>query len=153
MHAPRVLTNSSDTPDPFLLLPLRSSPWGPGSVEVLPAALLPEQFHDAPQALYQKRGEAALMRAVLEDALACFQNQCGASGVRAQRLAKEAEEWLFSDETVWPFAFVNICEALGLEPTALRRTLRQWRQRPGSPRVSKRRRRSVPARHPLHLAA
>ena len=82
MHAPRVLTSSSDTPDPFLPLPQRSAPWGADSGEVLPAALLPEQFHNAPQALYHKRGEAVLMRAVLEDALACFQNQCGAPPVR-----------------------------------------------------------------------
>jgi hypothetical protein len=70
------------------------------------------------------------MRAVLDDAIDCFQKQFVAGGVRAQRLAKEAEAWLFSDDDHWPFSFVNICAALGLDPAYIRRELTRWCQRP-----------------------
>jgi hypothetical protein len=68
------------------------------------------------------------MRAVLADALECFQKGLVYQGRRVQRLALEAEEWLFSDDARWPFSFVSICAVLGLEPAYLRRGLRRWRQ-------------------------
>lgn len=89
------------------------------------AAVLPEQFYHSP-AQTAGRGEVALMRAVLEEALDCFQKQFVKSGRRAQRLAREAEEWLFSDEASWPFSFVNICAVLGIEPGYIRLKLKRW---------------------------
>ena len=63
-----------------------------------------------------------------EDALGCFQKGVVYQGRRVQRLAREAEEWLFSDDARGPFSFVSICAVLGLEPPYLRRGLRRWRQ-------------------------
>lgn len=97
------------------------------------AVILPEQFHAAP-ARTPGGGEVALMRAVLEEALECFQKQCLKSGRRAQRLANEAEEWIFSDEESWPFSFVNICAVLGLEPGYIRLKLKRWREHVGQGR-------------------
>jgi hypothetical protein len=94
------------------------------------AVILPEQFHTAP-ARTLEGGEVALMRAVLEEALECFQKQCLKSGRRAQRLANEAEDWIFSDEVSWPFSFVNICAVLGLEPGYIRLKLKRWRKHVG----------------------
>jgi hypothetical protein len=88
----------------------------------------PEQFYGPRPSLADGRPEAALMRAVLADALGCFQKGLVYQGRRVQRLAREAEEWLFSDDARWPFSFVSICAVLGLEPTYLRRGLRRWRQ-------------------------
>ena len=91
-------------------------------------SVLPEQFYGLWASLANRRPEAELMRAVLADALGCFQKGVVHQGRRVQRLAREAEEWLFSDDARWPFSFVSICAALGLEPAYLRRGLQRWRQ-------------------------
>jgi len=90
-------------------------------------AVLPEQVYDA-SAVYKECGEVALMRAVLEDAIHCFQKQSIARGRRARRLAKEVEEWFFTNDYRWPFSFVNICAVLGLEPEHIRLGLKRWHQ-------------------------
>lgn len=69
------------------------------------------------------------MRAVLEDAIHCFQKQFVRKGRRVVRLAREAEEWFAADDPCWPFSFVNICAVLGLEPEYIRLGLRRWRER------------------------
>lgn len=94
------------------------------------AAVLPEQFFSPAEKPQKVRGEVALMAAVLEDAIACFQNGALAPGRRARRLGKEAEDWLFSDDLRWPFSFVNICAVLGLEPGCIRLGLKRWPQHP-----------------------
>lgn len=97
------------------------------SPQLFDAAVLPEQFYNAPEWAYRGSGAAALMRAVLDDAIHCFQQYSGVTSARARRLAQEAEDWLFSDEEEWPFSFVNICFVLGLDPAALRHKLRESR--------------------------
>jgi hypothetical protein len=92
------------------------------------------------------------MRAVLEDALGCYQKQFVSHTRRERRLAQEAEEWVFSDNDRWLFSFVNICRALGLEPEYLRRGLKQWRQRPPTV-LRQKQRRTVPRRWPLRATA
>ena len=74
-------------------------------------------------------GDFALICAVLEDALKCFQHQLVPGSKREQRLAQEAEEWLFEDDGRWPFSFVNICSALDLSPERVRLGLARWRHR------------------------
>ena len=107
----------------------------------------PEQFYGPRPSLASGRPEAELMRAVLADALGCFQKGFVRQGRRVQRLAREAEEWLFSDDARWPFSFVSICAALGLEPAYLRRGLQRWRQGQPHAEVKKPRRvGSVPRR-------
>jgi hypothetical protein len=118
-----------------------------------PAAVLPEQF-SSPAKPSRARGEVALMHAVLEDAVHCFQNLSGAPGKRSQRLAKEAESWFFSDDTRWPFSFVNICAVLGLDPEYIRLGLQRWRQQClTTPHLQKVRRRSFSVHRPLKIAA
>ena len=68
------------------------------------------------------------MRAVLKEALLCFQKGLVHPRRRVQRLAREAEKWFFSDDDSWPFSFVSICAVLGLEPAYLRQGLRSWEQ-------------------------
>lgn len=94
-----------------------------------PAFILPAQWARSLPFGGRVHGELALMRAVLDDAIRCFQQP---RGRKAVRLAHEAERWLFSDQTRWPFAFLNICAALGLDAAYLRRGLRRWQQRPVS---------------------
>lgn len=116
------------------------------------AAIMPEQFY-GPAFTSQVEGpEASLMRAVMEEALMCFQNQFYLRHSTARRLGEEAEQWFFSDETHWPFAFVNICHVLHLEPSYIRRGLRNWRANYPL-KVPQRKRRVVGTRRPLTLAA
>jgi len=66
-------------------------------------------------------GEAKLLMALLENAQSAYR--------RGKR--EEVEEWVSTEDRSWPSAFINICEALGLEPKAARDhilTLRpRWR--------------------------
>ena len=98
---------------------------------IAPAAVLPEQFHSSPRQHYHGRGEVALMQAVLEDAIECFQKQFGTPRFRDYRIAREAEQWFFTDDYQWPFSFVNICSVLGIDPDYIRRGLnKQKAERP-----------------------
>lgn len=92
-------------------------------------AVLPEQGSASPRSAYEKSGSVALMRAVLDDAIACYKKPATVTTREAQRLGKEAEAWLFSDDESWPFSFINVCAALDIEPEALRQHLRQWNRR------------------------
>jgi hypothetical protein len=114
-----------------------------------PAAVLPEQFHHSGSGLSSGRGEVALMRAVLEDAISCFQRTPGPG---TERLVKDAERWLFSDDLSWPFSFVNICAVLGLDAEYVRLGLKRWRQNPLGGHVRKQRRESA-GRRSAQLAA
>ncbi len=116
------------------------------------SAILPAQFYGPSAGLDTSRGEIALMRAVLEDAVGCFQKQVVSGGRRVQRLAREAEEWFFTDDHHWPFSFVNICGVLGLDPEYIRMGLKRWLQRPPTG-PQKKRRRVGTARQPLKIAA
>jgi hypothetical protein len=115
-------------------------------------AVLPEQIWADPATRQSKCPEAVLMRAVLEDAIVCFQRQFYISGPRAQRLAREAESWFFSNDSQWPFAFVNICTVLGFNPEYIRMGLRRW-DRKNPAKLPKRKRRVDGIRGALKLAA
>ena len=98
---------------------------------IVPAAVLPEQFHGSPRQHYHARAEVALIQSVLEDAIDCFQKQFGAPCFRDYRIAQEAEQWFFTDDYKWPFSFVNICSVLGIDPGYIRRGLnKQKAERP-----------------------
>lgn len=114
-----------------------------------PAAVLPEQFYGPLARANGERGEVALMRAVLEDAVSCFQR---ASGPNTDRMTKDAERWLFSDDAHWPFSFINICAVLGLNAEYVRLGLKRWRQNP-LPGPARKRRREAVGRRPAQLAA
>ena len=101
--------------------------WDLGHALLSYLSVPPAQFYGPRASLADGRPEAELMRAVLEDALLCFQKGLVHSERRVQRLAREAEEWLFSDDDHWPCSFVSICAVLGLEPAYLRQGLRSWR--------------------------
>lgn len=106
----------------------------------------------SPKDTYHTRAEFALRCAVLEDAFDCFGKQFVTNAREALRLAREAERWFFSNDPHWPFSFVNICTALGLNPEDIRRKLRRWRQDPSH--APWRRRRSIdPVRRRLETAA
>ena len=75
----------------------------------------------------QLTGTKALMLAVLEDGIRSY---LGSSRV----IAHEAEFWIHSHRRHSPFSFVVVCEMLGLDPDAVRKTLRRMKSENVSPR-------------------
>jgi hypothetical protein len=88
-----------------------------------PDVLLPDQFFGRSNVLEEVSGERALMLAVLEDGIRCFQENLANPRVRARLMARQAEKWIRSADWDWPFSFNNICESLELDAESLRRRL------------------------------
>jgi hypothetical protein len=65
-------------------------------------------------------GTKALMLAVLDNGIQSYLSPVA-------RLRAEAEQWVLSRQQRSPFSFTVVCETLGLEPDAVRTTLRRWR--------------------------
>ena len=97
---------------------------GPG--ELVPDHMLPVQFADLVQRPSDRSPELRLMAAVLEDAVRTFCRCAGVRGVRNGRLFRETAEWFESSDLSWPYAFENVCDALGIEAAWLRRLLDDW---------------------------
>ena len=68
------------------------------------------------------------MLAVLEDAVGTFQKYVNAKERNGQRLFTEVEDWFTANETEWPYSFINISQALGLDPAYLRAGLNRWKE-------------------------
>lgn len=61
-------------------------------------------------------GEVRLLRAVLVEA-------ANVVAIRGGRLRADAVAWIASDQRSYIFDFVNVCEALNLDPSAVRAAL------------------------------
>jgi hypothetical protein len=96
-------------------------------IELAPEIMLPVQFDDLRRSGVLERPEHRLMLAVLEDAVHVYQVGCADGGARTRRLFAEAEQWFASEATSSPFAFVTICQVLGLDAEYVRSGLRRWR--------------------------
>jgi hypothetical protein len=92
-----------------------------------PDFVLPEQIIEGYRNDSYLSGEKALMLAVLEDAIRCFQEHFRNPRYNPRLLSVEAEEWIRTDDWDWPFSFNNVCENLGLGPEALRAALLRWK--------------------------
>lgn len=64
--------------------------------------------------------QRALRAAVLIDAIRCL---VGAARMRERRARQSALRWILSRDAKAPFSFSNVCEALSLDPSRLRRSL------------------------------
>jgi hypothetical protein len=104
-----------------------------GPSELVPERILPVQFAELLQRSAEGTPERRLTAAVLEDAIRTFCLCEGSRGARRQRLFRETADWFESSDLSWPFSFVNICDALALEPGWVRRLIHRWQdaQRPG----------------------
>jgi hypothetical protein len=84
-----------------------------------PAPLLPPQVVSGPY----RSPEQRLMAAVLEDAMRELARRSEAWIGAAERRRAEVQAWVESDDVAWPFSFLNVCEALDLNPARLRRRI------------------------------
>jgi len=115
--------------DAYFAIDRSKAPHGPAhgfGSELAPDILTPEQFATQSGAERLDRPAIRLMIAVLEEAVATYQRFAVAGDDDAPRL-RDAEGWLWSDDSAWLYSFVNICEVLGFVPTHLRDGLAQWR--------------------------
>ena len=88
-----------------------------------PDVILPQQFFDGPRGDSDFSPEKALMLAVLEDAIRCFQEYFRTTRARPRMLSRQAERWIRTRDWNWPFSFNNVCEALSIDPDCMRDTL------------------------------
>ncbi|MCW5893335.1 MAG: hypothetical protein KIT14_22710 [bacterium] len=75
----------------------------------------------APTALRGVPPEQRLMLAVLEDALTIL--TAGPRRTTSGRLFWDTRSWILDDDHAWPFSFLNVCDALDIDPIRLRRRL------------------------------
>ena len=87
-----------------------------------PTVILPSQFWDFSRGRHFP--ELRLMAAVLENAIECLTRGNG-GGTRGKhwRAFLDACDWVANERRDWPFAFANLCDFLGLDPTAVRESL------------------------------
>ena len=88
-------------------VPIDRTPWRARLLS--DSNVLPEQFFNSQASFFTGRPVAALLRAVLEDALACFQNQFLTKGRRVQQEAQEAEAWFLSEDSHSPSSLSVPC--------------------------------------------
>jgi hypothetical protein len=92
-----------------------------------PEIVLPEQLQQGFRRDSYLSGEKALMLAVLEDGIRCFQEHLTNPRSNPRLLSKQAEDWIRAVDYEWPFSFNNVCETLGIDPEALRDKLLTWK--------------------------
>ena len=92
-----------------------------------PDLVLPDQFVQGARKDSYISGEKALMLAVLEDGIRCFQEHLRNPRSNPRLLSQEADAWVRADDWEWPFSFNNVCETLGINPAALRDALLRWK--------------------------
>lgn len=92
-----------------------------------PEIILPEQVVQGFRRDSYISGEKALMLAVLEDGIRCFQEHLTNPRSNPRLLSQQSEQWIRAVDYEWPFSFNNVCETLGIDPDALRSALLGWK--------------------------
>lgn len=87
-----------------------------------------EKVHGKKASQADDQALRALMLALLEDAIACYQGRFLKPSRSNDKLFQETEEWIRSQEDS-VFSFNNVCETLGLHPEKLREGLERWKAR------------------------
>jgi hypothetical protein len=83
--------------------------------------ILPIQYGESRRRKLPSEGERKLLFAVLEDAIRTYlRHRDSGAEARNNEDYVEAAEWLSSDDESGPFAFVSVCEALGIDADSLR---------------------------------
>lgn len=95
-----------------------------------PDILAPQRYLKSYRRTTLAEPEKALMFAVLAEAVETYQRFAFSKSRGKQRLFREAKAWFWAEGPGCPFSFPSICEVFGLDPTYLRRGLRQWTENP-----------------------
>jgi hypothetical protein len=103
-----------------------------------PHTILPVQFFTHRQGERAWTREQCLMAAILEDAIGIYVKPAPPQTSKGRQVSLETRRWVHSNDRTWIFSFLCICEALNLDPNAIRRGLRICRgeEPPAPPRAS-----------------
>lgn len=105
--------------------------------EVLPDDL-PDAFLDGLQVqVISLSPEQRLLGAILREAISDAQGLRPDANFYTRKNHEDALAWIKSDATGWVFSFVNVCEALRLSPSAVRKALLNLSKIPRAPRWQK----------------
>ena len=94
-----------------------------GHVLLEPEIILPSQLPCATIETPEKR----LLLAVLEEAVGTYQRYLMATDPRSRALFADVEAWFASEDSLWLYSFVAICDAIGINATYVRSGLGLWR--------------------------
>jgi hypothetical protein len=92
-------------------------------------AVLPMQFYGARRGAATIEPLRRLMVAMLVDAVRCFQTTFEARQQARRQEFAEVRSWIFSDEDNGVFSFKAVCDALEIDPEAIRKELVRWEER------------------------
>ncbi len=91
--------------------------------------ILPSQYFDASGG-HRLTAEQRLMLALLADAINVYQQGAVSRATRKRLLYIDAERWIMAARAgAHGFSFDTVCEALGINPSVLRRRLVLWKHR------------------------
>jgi len=93
-----------------------------------PDVCVPEDYRWTHRRKLPLQPEAALMLAVLEEAIFTFQKFAFSDSLRGKNSFREADWWIRAEDNHWPFSFNNICDQLGLDPAWIRMGLSRWKE-------------------------
>src|SRR5215813_9204368 len=93
-----------------------------------PDVCVPEDYRWTHRRKLPLQPEAALMLAVLEEAIFTFQKFAFSDSLRGKNSFREADWWIRAEDNHWPFSFNNICDLLGLDPAWIRMGLSRWKE-------------------------
>lgn len=95
--------------------------------------LTPDQFVlPARESRAAWTGERRLLLAVLQDAVYTYGKYCHVRTRQGKRLFDEVQEWMWSRDTHWLYAFESICSYLQLDPDSIRKGLQGRHVQPAS---------------------
>jgi len=91
--------------------------------------ILPSQFYDGRgYRIETTEPIRRLMLAMLRDALACIATRPGTRGFATRKAAREALAWMEDTNDREIFSFNSVCDSLGINPDALRKSLDEWQR-------------------------
>jgi hypothetical protein len=89
--------------------------------------ILPSQYYDLSGG-HRLTGEQRLMLALMADAINVYQQGVLSRNTRKRLLFVDAERWIMAGPNVrHAFSFDTVCDALGINPSVLRRRMLTWK--------------------------
>ena len=91
--------------------------------------ILPSHFYEGRG--YSIEATAPIRRlilAMLRDALACIASRASSRRFAARKTAREALAWIEDTNDREIFSFNSVCDSLGIDPDALRKSLHDWQR-------------------------
>jgi hypothetical protein len=83
--------------------------------------------------------EKELMLAILTDAIECLHKHCGSRQTAGIKLFQEANDWIFEEDEKGAFSFLNVCDALELDPCYIRKGIANLKLRQVNSKPAKKR--------------